>query len=108
MFVSSANILDIGPDCEAILARYDQGGERPVVLLVLYADRAIAERAFAGLCSRFDFPLDGREAVEAADKKYFAAVLEKRIIAAVWHGAGAEPALEMLSALQNKMAAFEK
>ncbi|MFH2107159.1 MAG: DUF6599 family protein [Chrysiogenia bacterium] len=107
VFIASGNILDIGPDCEAILAKYDQGEQRPVVLLVLYADRAIAKRAFAGLCSRFNFPLDGGEAVEAADKKYFAAVLEKRIIAAVWHGAGAEPAQELLSALQKKMAAFE-
>jgi len=107
VFISSGNILDIGPDCEAILAKYDQGEQRPVVLLVLYADRAIAKRAFASLCSRFNFPVNGGEAVESADKKYFAAVLEKRIVAAVWHGAGAEQALELLSALQKTMAAFE-
>jgi hypothetical protein len=107
IFVSSENVLDIGPDCEAILAKYDQGEQRPVVLLVLYADRAIAKRAFAGLCSLFNFPVNGGEAVESADNKYFAAVLEKRIVAAVWHGAGAEQALELLSALQKTMAAFE-
>ena len=108
VFLSSENILDIGPDREAILAKYDQGEQRPVVMLVLYADIAAAERAFASLCSKFHLPAKEGEAVESADKKYFAAALEKKVVAAVWHGGGAEQALRLLAVLREKIAAFEK
>ena len=77
-FISSDNILEIGPDCEAVLAKYEQGEGRPVVLLVLYPDRAAAERAFANLSRKFHLPANGGEAVKLADKKYFAAGLENR------------------------------
>jgi hypothetical protein len=104
VFISSENILDIGPDSEAILAKYEQGEQRPVVLLVLYPDQSAAARAFASLSRKFNLPAKGGEAVKLADKKYFAAALEKRVVAAVWHGGGAEQALELLSALLAKIA----
>jgi hypothetical protein len=108
VFISSENILEIGPQSEAVLAKYEQGEERPVVLLVLYPDSKVAERAFANLSRTFHLPAKGGEAVKLADKKYFAACLEKRIVAAVWHGGGAAHALELLSAVRAKMAAFNK
>lgn len=107
VFISSENILDIGPESEAVLAKYDQGEQRPVVLLVLYPDRAIAERAFANFRRKFHLPT-GAGAVLLADKKYLAAGLEKRVVAAVWHGGGAEQALELLSAAREKISAFNK
>ncbi|HUU05165.1 MAG TPA: DUF6599 family protein [Patescibacteria group bacterium] len=108
VFISAENILEIGPGCEAILAKYDQGGERPVVLLVLYPDRNIAERAFASLRNKFHLPAAGGEAVKLADEKYCAAALEKKVVAAVWHGGGPDPALRLLAALREKIALFEK
>jgi len=108
VFISSENILGIGPESEAVLAKYDQGEHRPVVLLVLYPDSTIAERAFANLGRKFHLLAKGGEAVKLADKKYFAAGLEKRVVAAVWHGGGAKQALELLSAMRAKMTAFKK
>jgi hypothetical protein len=108
VFISSENILEIGLQTEAVLTKYEQGEQRPVVLLVLYPDSNVAERAFANLSRTFHLPAKGGEAVKLADKKYFAACLEKRIVAAVWHGGGAEQALELLSAVRAKMTAFNK
>jgi hypothetical protein len=108
VFISAENILAIGPECEAILARYGQGEQQPVVLLVLYPQEAAAERAFANFGRAFNLPAGGGEAVKLADGKYLVAGRENRIVAAVWHGAGAEQALGLLSALREKMAAFDK
>jgi hypothetical protein len=107
VFLSAENILGIGPDTQALLARYDQGQERPVVLLVLYHDRAAAERAFANLRAGFHLPADGDTALKLADGKYFAAGLEKSVVAAVWHAGGGAPAQKLLSALRAKIENLE-
>lgn len=108
VFLSADNILDIGPDSEAILAKYDQGGERPVVLQVLYRDQTAARRAFAHLGRVFHLPADGGAAVRLGDNKYFAAALENRVIAVVWHGGGAAQALALLSALRTAISTGER
>ncbi len=101
-FISSENILEIGPDCEAILAKYEQGEQRPVVLLVRYPDGAVARRAFANLGRLFHLPANGGAAVQLADKRYFAAGVETEVVTAVWHAGGAAQALQLLAALQEK------
>jgi len=106
MFVAADNILEIGPGCEAVLAKYTQGELRPVVLIVLYPERGTAERAFANLSRKFNLPAGAGEAVMLADKKYFAAGLESRVVAAVWHGGSARQALELLFVLRAKIKAF--
>lgn len=106
VFISTENILDIGPETEALLARYDQGEQRPVVMLVVYPARAAAERAFAKFSRVYPFPAPG-EAAQLADKKYFAAIFEGNVIAAVWHGGSAEKALELLSFVRAKIMAFK-
>jgi hypothetical protein len=108
VFLAADNILGIGPETQALLARYDQGAERPVVLLVLYPDRVAAERAFASLRANLRLPADGEAALKLADGKYLAAGLEGSCIAAVWHGGGAAPCGQLLAAVRNKIAAFEK
>ena len=108
MFISAENILGIGPDSEAVLAKYEQGEQRPVVLLVLYPDSMAAGRAFINLCREFNLPANRGATVRLADKKYFAAGVEGKIVAAVWHGGGAAHALQLLSALQEKAAAIKK
>jgi len=108
VFIASENILEIGPGCEALLARYDQGGQRPIVLLVLHPSLAAAEQACAALKRRFGVPAGGGAAIKLADNKYFIAGLEKTIVAAVWHGGGAAPARELLSVLLAKIIAFNK
>ena len=105
VFIASENILGIGPGCEAVLAKYAQGQERPVVLLVAYADRAAAQRAFAELSRSFGMPARGEKAIRLADKKFFVASLENKVIAAVWHGGGADKALALLSALRSRISA---
>jgi hypothetical protein len=106
VFISSDNLLEINQDCEAVLAKYEQGEERPIVLLVLYPETAAAQRAFAALRGKFQLPTNEGKAVKQADGKYLAAGLEKRAVAAVWHGGGATPALQMLSVLREKLNAF--
>jgi len=96
-FVAHDDILGIDAGAEAVLAKYDQGQERPVMLLALYPDPAAAERAFAALKGEFGMPAGGEAAVKLAENKYFAASLEKKALAAVWHGGSAEQALELLS-----------
>jgi len=108
VFIAAENILDIGPETEALLARYDRGGQRPVVLLVAYPDRAAAGRAFAGFGRKFDLPAERGTAVRQADGKYLAAGLENRAVAAVWHGGSAEQALELLAELRAKIMDLEK
>ena len=107
LFIADDDILGMDAGAEAVLAKYDQGEQRPVVLLVSYPDLAAAERAFAGLKRKFNFPAKGGGAVLLADKKYFAAVLDKKTIAAVWHGGGAEQALELLSVVRAKIMEYK-
>lgn len=107
-FIANDDILGIDAGAEAVLAKYERHGERPLALLVRYPQRGFAERAFAGLVRKFDFPAGAGAAVRLDDGSYFAAVLEKKVIAAVWHAGGAAPALELLAALRERIAAFEK
>lgn len=107
VFIAAENILGIGPDTQALLARYDQGEQRPVVMAVVYPDRAAAASAFADFRRVFKLPEDGAP-VQQADKKYLAALVEGNVVAAVWHGGGAAPALQLLAALRERIAAFEK
>jgi hypothetical protein len=108
VFISSENILNIGPESEAILAKYDQGEQKPVVLLVLYPDSLAAGRAFADLSRVFHLPLDGGAAVQLADKKYFAAGSGNGVVVAVWHGGGAAQALALLAALRANIPPIRK
>ena len=108
VFLSSENVLDIGPNNEAILAKYDRDGQRSVVLLVIYPDALIAGRALGSLGRRFNLPAGEGAMVRTEDGKYFAAGMENSVVAAVWHGGGAEPALQLLSALREKAAAYKK
>jgi len=104
-FISSENILGIGRDCEAVLAKFSQGEQRPIVLLVLYPDGIAAERAFANLNRAFHLQAKTGAAVQLADKKYFAAFLGKRTVAAVWHAGGAAPAERLLAGMREKIVA---
>lgn len=107
LFIANDDILGIDAGAEAVLAKYDQGEQRPVVLLVLYPDLAAAERAFTNLNRKFLLPADGGGLVKLPDNKFFAAGLEKKAIAAVWHGGSAKKALELLSAVRAKIMAFK-
>jgi hypothetical protein len=107
-FISAANILDIGPGREAVLAKYELGGQRPVVLLVLYPEASAAEQAFVSLKNKFNFQDRGGEAVKLQDGKYFAVGLEKTVVAAVWDGNGPGGALSLLSAIRAKISAFKR
>jgi len=108
VFLHSENILEIGPDSEAILARYEQGAGRPVVLLVLHRDHAAAGRAFANLVRVFHLPADGGAAVQLGDNKYVAAALENGAVAVVWHGGGAARALALLAAVRAAISADKR
>jgi hypothetical protein len=108
VFIAAENILAIGPDTEALLARYEGGEGRPVVLWVLYPDPAAAGRSLAALAGRFGLPAGGRKAVRTADGKYFTAALQGNALAAVWHGDGAEQALDLLSAMLARWAEVKK
>jgi hypothetical protein len=107
-FISDTNILGIGPGCQAVLAKYEQGSVRPVVLLVLYPDADAASRALANLGRAFHLPAGTNGAVELNEREYFAAAVERRIVAAVWHGGGAAPCIQLLAAVREKIAVFEK
>lgn len=108
IFLSAENILNIDPQSEAILAKYDQGKEHPVALLVIYPGPAAAEHALASIKRSLQLPAEEGKAVLLADKKYFAAAVEKRAIAAVWHSGGAEQALELLAVMRARIAQLEK
>lgn len=108
VFISSENILGIGPQCEAVLAKYEQGEQRPVVLLVLYPDGTAAGRAFANLGRLFHLPASEGAVVQLADKKYFAAGLENSALAVVWHGGGADPARALLAAVRAAISTLKK
>ena len=108
VFISPENVLGIGPENEAVLVRYEQRGVHPVVLLVRYPDDASARGAFAAFRRLFQLPADGG-AIQLPDKKCLAAgMLDKRMIAAVWHAGGADRALQLLAAVRGKAEALKK
>jgi hypothetical protein len=107
VFIAGENILGIGPGCEAVLAKYAQGRERPVVLLVAYPDRDAARRAFSGLGRAFGMPTRSEKAIRLDDNKFFVASLDNKVVAAVWHGGGAKEALALLSAVRSRVSANE-
>jgi hypothetical protein len=107
VFISAENILGIGPDTQALLARYGQGEQRPVVMVVVYPMGDVADRAFADFSRIYKLPERGG-AVQLADKKYLAAQVEGNVFAAVWHDGGAAPCSQLLAAIREKIVAFEK
>ncbi len=107
-FISADNILDIGPDRQAVLAKYGLGEDRPIMLLVLYPNPTAAKQAFANLKRQFKLPVEKGAAVRLADGKHFAACLEGVAMAAVWNSHGAEGALKLLSAVQAEISLLKK
>ncbi len=96
-------------ESEAVLAKYDQGEQRPVVLLVIYPDGMAADRALRQSGPRFPSAGGrGERRSSWTDKKYFAAGLENGVVAAVWHGGGAAQALALLAAVRAAIAAGKK
>lgn len=107
VFISSDNILEIGPGCEAILAKYVRGEPRPVVLLVRYPDGAAAKHAFSGLSRQYGLQGSG-DTVSLKDGRYLAAAIEGKTLTAVWSDTSAAPALELLTELCTKVRGAEK
>jgi hypothetical protein len=106
-FISTDNIMGIGPGSQAVLAKYAQDEQRPVMLLILYPNQAAAGDAFAALRRKFSLPAGGAGTVMLEDGKYFAACLEGNTVAAVWNGGGPGGALALLAAVREKILSFK-
>jgi hypothetical protein len=74
-FVSNRNILGLGPDTEAALARYDLGKERTCLVVVRYPDQAKAEAAFTGFNGASKPEAPGRAVTRTEDGTWTGAEL---------------------------------
>jgi len=80
-YVSDENILQIGPRTEAVLADYERGGERALLLLVSYPDASMAQEALTRFFSLFlpDAAEDGFALME--NKKWSTATRRNDMLA---------------------------
>jgi hypothetical protein len=100
-FVSAENILGLGPDTEAVLAKSGDKGQNGVLLVVKYPGAAEAVAAFARFTKAYLHDAAGGSGiVRTEDGKWTAARLIKDIVAVVF-GAPADAAAK---ALLNKVA----
>lgn len=74
-FISNRNILELGPDTEAALARYDLGKGRTWLLVIGYPDPARAASAFTGFKGDSMPQASGRAVTRAEDGTWTGAEL---------------------------------
>lgn len=96
-FVSSENLLEIGRDTPAVMARYDRDGSRPLLLMIQYPDPVRAETASARF-RRFYMPdADTAGLARMENGRWTMARVRGDLVAIVFEAANAEQAGRLLS-----------
>ncbi len=95
-FVAEQNILQLGPDTEAVLARYELAGAKPYMLLVHYPSADRAEAAAASFGTAYMPEAAGKGAVRTEDGTWTVARAQGEFLLAVFDAADEEQARALM------------
>ncbi len=96
-FLSDDNILGIGRDTSAILAKYDRDGARPVLLMVQYPSPARAETALAGFLKIYMPEAGAAGLAKLENGRWTMARVRGDLVTIVFEASSAEQAGKLLS-----------
>ena len=101
-YVSDENILNLGPRTDAILAEYEQDGERARLLLVKYPDRREAMEALAQFRSHYLPDADSTGIVLQENGKWSAGAVKGKLLAAIFEADSRKLAEDILSNMMKR------
>jgi hypothetical protein len=99
-FISNENILGLGPDTEAVFARYDLGKDRSFVLVVAYPDGTKAKSALSAFRKAYALDTDGLAQANGASTG--AQIDGARLIIAL-HAPDADAARQLMNVARMKL-----
>ena len=101
-FISNENILHIQDDVEAVLAKYESGTERLLLLLISYPDSLIAQRAMDEFSAAF-LPELSNTPIAQKDNRWFGCQLTQNRLIIVLDASGKEAVREISNAVHSKL-----
>lgn len=99
-FISNENILGLGPDTEAVFARYDLGKDRTFVLVVAYPTGTKAKSALAAFRKAYALDTGG---IAQADGNWTGAQIEGGRLVIALHAPAADTARHLMNATKTKL-----
>lgn len=102
-YVADGNILHIDDTTDAVLAKYDTGGTRTLLLVVEYADADEAVRARADFVEHYLPEIDAAGVVRIEDATWTGCRLAGRVLAVVFNAPGREAAICLLAKVEERV-----
>lgn len=100
-FIADSNLLHINDTTEALLAKYEAGGNRSLLLLVKYQDEQSARIAHGDFVKSYLADVSGKPAVRIEDGTWTACRLSANLFMAVFNAARSTDALNLLDAVER-------
>ena len=101
-FIADENILHVNKTTEALLAKYDRGGRRLILLLIEYPSDEEAERAYSDFAKFYLPELSNKPAVQIEDRTWSGCRKENNLLAIVFNAGAEDEALDLMEAVQTK------
>jgi hypothetical protein len=99
-YISDENILNIAPNTDAVLANYEQGGEKARLLLVIYPDPDIAKKSLANFIKHYLPEADPTGTALLENGKWTATFLKQQLLAVVLEADSQQMALNLLKSVK--------
>jgi hypothetical protein len=101
-YIADENILHIGDETHAVLARYGKPGKRPVLLLVAYPGGEAAREAYDDFAKHYLPELSGQVAVRVEDGTWTGCELSQELIAIVFNAPSRDGAVGLLDEVRKR------
>lgn len=98
-YLSDKNILNIAPNTDAVLADYEQSGEKACLLLVIYPDPDTAKKSFANFIKDYLPEADHSNSALLENGKWAAILLQLQLLAIVLEADSQKLALNLLKSV---------
>ena len=103
-FVADQNILQIDDTTDALLAKYGEGKNRSLLLLVQYRDDKAAQRAYKNFVKQYLPELSQKTSVQIEDGTWTACHLEGSLLIAVFNAPKEDGAVLLIKRVEKRLA----
>jgi len=101
-FIADHNLLHINDTTEALLAKYEGGSKRSLLLLVEYTDEQSAQQAYGDFVKSYLPNISGKVPVQIEDGTWTACHLSGNLFIAVFNAAQSVDASHLLDVVEKK------
>jgi hypothetical protein len=103
-FVADRNILFIDHTTDALLAKYGEGKNRSLLLLVQYTDDKAAQRAYTNFMKQYLPELSQKKSVQIEDGTWTACHLAGKLLIAVFNAPKEDGAVLLIKRVEKRLA----